>query len=151
MLALLAAGSVLGALVAERVERRLGRARTLVLSLVAGAAPALTLAATSDTVAVGAAFVVGGVGMMLWNVVTVSLRQRMTPDHLLGRVNSAYRLVAWGTRPLGALAGGLVAEALGLRFVFAAAGVVILVGLVGMLRVTDAAMAVAEREPADTT
>ena len=37
----------------------------------------------------------------------MSLRQRITPDPLLGRVNSAYRLLAWGTMPLGAAAGGL--------------------------------------------
>ena len=48
------------------------------------------------------------------NVVMVSLRQRVTPDRLLGRVNSAYRLVAWGTMPIGALLGGLVADAFGL-------------------------------------
>jgi hypothetical protein len=32
----------------------------------------------------------------LWNVITVSLRQRLIPDHLLGRVNSVYRFFAWG-------------------------------------------------------
>ena len=60
----------------------------------------------------------GGVGISIWNVITVSLRQRITPGRLLGRVNSAYRLVAWGTMPLGAIAGGLLAEFLGLRAVF---------------------------------
>ncbi len=42
--------------------------------------------------------------IVLWNVVTVSLRQRITPDRLLGRMNAAYRLVGWGTMPLGAAA-----------------------------------------------
>jgi hypothetical protein len=40
----------------------------------------------------------------------VSLRQRIAPDHLLGRVNAGYRLFAWGTMPIGALLGGLIAE-----------------------------------------
>jgi hypothetical protein len=43
---------------------------------------------------------------MLWNVVTVSYRQRVIPDELLGRVNSLYRFFGWGMMPVGALAGG---------------------------------------------
>lgn len=41
-----------------------------------------------------------------WNVITVSLRQRIIPDALPARVNSAYRMLGWGMMPLGALAGG---------------------------------------------
>ena len=43
------------------------------------------------------AFCLGGVGVSIWNVITVSLRQQITPGRLRGRVNGAYRLVAWGT------------------------------------------------------
>ena len=43
---------------------------------------------------------------MLWNVSTVSWRQRRIPSELLGRVNSIYRFFGWGSMPLGALAGG---------------------------------------------
>lgn len=47
---------------------------------------------------------------MLWNVVTVSYRQRLIPDDLLGRVNSVYRFFGWGAMPFGAMgAGALVA------------------------------------------
>ncbi len=74
----------------------------------------------------------------------MSLRQRVTPHRLLGRLNSAYRLLAWGTIPLGAAAGGFVAQFFGLRTVFIGAGVVILCLLVGMIWVTDARMAEAE-------
>ena len=56
-----------------------------------------------------------GFSVTLWNVVTVSLRQRIVPGHLLGRVNSVYRMLGWGLMPAGALAGGLVARAAGLR------------------------------------
>ena len=44
----------------------------------------------------------------LWNVITVSLRQRIIPSHLLGRVNSVYRFFAWGMMPIGAAASGLI-------------------------------------------
>ena len=45
---------------------------------------------------------------LLWNVVTVSYRQRFIPDALLGRVNSIYRFFGWGLLPFGALASGAI-------------------------------------------
>ena len=45
---------------------------------------------------------------MLWNVITVSLRQTIIPDRLLGRVNSVYRFFAWGMMPIGLAVGGFV-------------------------------------------
>ena len=39
---------------------------------------------------------------ILWNVITVSLRQSVIPDRLLGRVNSVYRFFGWGMMPIGA-------------------------------------------------
>ncbi|MFM7685316.1 MAG: hypothetical protein ACKPDI_05250 [Actinomycetota bacterium] len=44
----------------------------------------------------------------LWNVITVSFRQTVIPDELLGRVNSVYRFFAWGSIPIGSALGGLV-------------------------------------------
>ena len=46
----------------------------------------------------------------IWNVVTMALRQRAVPDELLGRVSAAYRLMVFVAMPLGALAGGLIAD-----------------------------------------
>ncbi|HEY7522926.1 MAG TPA: hypothetical protein VH720_04605, partial [Candidatus Limnocylindrales bacterium] len=92
------------------------------------------------------AFFVSGVGVIAWNVVTVSLRQRIVPDQLLGRLNASYRLLAWGTQPLGAIVGGAIGEAFGIRAVFVVAGVLTLLVLVGRLVVTDAAIAAAEAE-----
>ena len=45
---------------------------------------------------------------ILWNVVTVSMRQEIIPDQILGRVNSVYRFFALGSQPIGALIGGLL-------------------------------------------
>ena len=55
------------------------------------------------------------------------------PGRLLGRVNSAYRLVAWGTQPLGAALGGLLAAVAGLRAPYLLAGVVLL-AMAGAMR-----------------
>ena len=81
---------------------------------------------------------------MLWNIITVSLRQRITPDRLLGRLNSCYRLLAWGTIPLGAAVGGLLAQWFGLRLVFVVMTGVTLSSFLLMRSVTDTAIEAAE-------
>ncbi len=146
LLACTAAGSVLGSFATEWLIKAIGRAWSLVASLVAGALFVGLPALTASPVLIGVGFFIGGGGLIAWNVVTVSLRQRITPDRLLGRVNSCYRLVAWGTMPLGAAAGGLLGQLIGLRAVFALMAVLVLVELVGMLIVTDHRMDEAERE-----
>jgi MFS family permease len=146
LLSTVAAGSLFGSLVAERVERRVGRARSLTLSILGNSLLIGTPALTANPFLVGAAFFVGGITNAVWNVITVSLRQRITPDRLLGRLNSGYRLVAWGTRPLGAVAGGLLAQAFGLRAVFVIMTPLTLALLAGMTKVTEQAMDAAERD-----
>ena len=143
-------GSLLGTWLAVPAERRLGRVRTLVVSVVLCAATLVVYVLTTSPVLVGISFAVSGVGMVLWNVVTVSLRQRITPDRLLGRMNAAYRLVGWGMMPIGSLLGGLLAEWLGLRPTFLVAAVITLATLVGFRWVTEAAVARAEAAEAPT-
>jgi MFS family permease len=144
LLTALGVGSLLGTWLAVPAERRLGRVRTLVVSVPLFAASLAVPAVTAHPVPVAASFVASGVGIVLWNVVTVSLRQRITPDRLLGRMNASYRLVGWGTMPLGALAGGVLAETLGLRLTFVVAAVATLAVLAGFRVVTEAAIDRAE-------
>jgi MFS family permease len=146
LFATIAAGSLVGAILADPIIRRLGRSRSLALGIFGGVATVGVAAVTTSPLVIAAAFLVGGVTIALWNVVAVSLRQRITPDRILGRINSSYRLVAWGTRPLGAAAGGLLGQLLGLRAVFAVAAALILATLLGMTQVTDAAIGAAEEE-----
>jgi MFS family permease len=144
----IAGGSLIGALLADPIIRRLGRSRSLALGILGGVATVGTPALTTNVLVIAVAFLIGGVTNALWNVVAVSLRQRITPDRILGRINSSYRLVAWGTRPLGAAAGGLLGELLGLRAVFGIAAALILATLIGMTQITDTAIATAEHDPA---
>jgi MFS family permease len=150
LFATIAAGSLIGALVADPVIRRLGRSRSLFLGILGGVGTVGVAAVTTVPLVIAVAFLLGGLTNSLWNVVAVSLRQRITPDRILGRINSSYRLVAWGTRPLGAAAGGLLGELLGLRAVFAFAAAVILATLVGMTRITDTAISTAEHDAASS-
>ncbi len=140
-----AVGAFAGSFVAERVVALLGRARSLALTVLSTVALVGVPAVTTDAWVIGAVYAVGGAGIAVWNVVTVSLRQRITPDALLGRLNSCYRLLAWGTMPLGAAAGGLLGELFGLRSVFVVMAAVSAATLLGMLVVDDRAMDAAER------
>ena len=81
-------------------------------------------------------------GTTVWNTVTVSLRQRIVPANLFGRVNSVYRWLVWGSISIGAALGGLVAREFGLRapFFFGAGfGVVALITL--FFSITPASLA----------
>jgi MFS family permease len=138
-------GSLAGSLVVERVERRLGRARLLALAVLVGAVMMAVPGITPNAWIVGASFAASGLVFMMWNVVTVSLRQRIVPDRLLGRVNASYRLLAWGGQPLGAMLGGVAAEVFGLQAVFLLAGVLSATLLLGNRILTEAAIAAAER------
>lgn len=150
LLTLAAAGSLLGSLVVARVERALGRRRLLRLCIVVDGA-ATALLATANLPVAAVVGVVLGVTQILWNVVAVSLRQRIAPDHLLGRVNAAHRVVTWGAMPLGAALGGALAEVVGVRGVFLVSGVAMALVVLATGPITDEAMAAAERaagEPA---
>ena len=137
LLAVTPVGAVLGSLVATRLADRLGRSACLWIGLVTFTGFAAIPAITANPWIVGAVFAASGMGIMIWNVVAVSLRQQVTPHHLMGRMNSAYRLLAWGLQPLGAGLGGLIGETLGLRPVFVIAAVFSALTAFGMLVVTN--------------
>ncbi len=122
-----AAGAVLGSMMAARLARRFGNGVTLTVAVTVSAASFFVPALWAQPVAVAASLAIGGFGGLVWNILTVSMRQSLVPDALLGRVNSAYRLFGWGTMPLGAISGGLIADSFGLRAPFLVAGIVGLV------------------------
>jgi MFS family permease len=119
LLTAMAIGSLAATPLVEWFELRVGRRRSLLVSLllfpIGPAVPALTASVPANVLA---ALVVGFV-LVLWNVITVTYRQRVVPDGLLGRVNAGYRLLAWGTMPLGAALGGALAATIGLQGTFA--------------------------------
>ena len=117
LLAVLAAGGVVGAAIADRVHRWLGYRRTLI-----GAAALTGLGMVLLGTARGP--VMAGVGMvglalpgMVWNVTTRVVRQVHLPVAVLGRVSSVVRTIALCATPAGAILGGAVAEAHGVAAV----------------------------------
>ena len=103
-----AIGGILAGWTASMVSKRLGSGPSLWLTLLGGAATSAVIGLVSNVPTVAAMFAIYSFLAVLWNVITVSLRQSIIPDHLLGRVNSVYRFFAWGMIPIGSLAGGLI-------------------------------------------
>jgi len=118
-----AIGSVLGGLVNPAITRRLGLLPSLTVAMAAFAVTDAGVGLAPNFAVAAALMACNGFFVTMWNVVTVTLRQRIVPAELLGRVNSAYRMIGWGLMPLGALAGGFVAHAAGLRAAYVVAGV----------------------------
>jgi MFS family permease len=123
-----AAGGVAGGFLAERVGGLLGMGRTISVIFLLEAAAFATLALTTNPLLAGAMIALDALAGTIWNVVTISLRQELIPERLLGRVFSAFRMVGFGGMALGALASGLLAREFGLTVPFwvAAATMVVL-------------------------
>lgn len=102
-----AVGGVVGGWSASAMAKRLGAGPSLMLTLSIGGLSTIVIGLATHWLIVWAMFAVSMLFGTLWNVITVSLRQAIIPDHLLGRVNSVYRFFAWGMMPVGAALGGL--------------------------------------------
>ncbi len=123
LLAAAAVGSVLGGLLNPWLTRRLGQVPSLVIAMGAVSVIYIGIGLAPNAPVLAALEVCNGFMVTMWNIVTVTLRQRIVPNDMLGRVNSAYRMIGWGLMPVGAVAGGLVAHVAGLRAPYVIAGV----------------------------
>lgn len=107
-----AIGAVIGSLVGPGLTRRLRSGTALALSVVVLAVTDGSLGLMSSFWPLWSASLIGGAFVVVWNVITVSLRQSLIPDRLLGRVNAVYRFFGWGTIAIGTLLGGLLVAVL---------------------------------------
>ena len=118
-----AVGGLAGSFFADRIIGWLGSGRALQASVLISAVVLSLIALSESAFVVWAAFLLIGITVVVWNVITVSFRQAVVPEIIFGRVNSVYRLLGWGGMSVGALLGGLLARSFGLTtpFWFAAA------------------------------
>jgi len=121
-LATVAAGNILGSVLADGQVKRFGSARTLIGATIASGVGYLLMASSHSWVLAGPAYALVGVAVAMISVVAISLRQRLTPHHLMGRVGGAWRGIVWGAAPIGALAAGTLATLGGLRLPLVLAG-----------------------------
>jgi MFS family permease len=134
-----AAGSLAGSVLASRIGRRFATGPLLLVAAGASGLSVAVVGVAPNAWVAGAAFALGGFAGIVWNVVTVSMRQSIIPDRLLGRVNSVYRLLAWGTLPIGAALGGALATEFGLRAAYLIPGVLLLFMPLACIRIVTTA------------
>lgn len=132
-------GALLGAIAVERLGRRIGVGRTILITQVFTGVSRLLIPLAGGPVwlaipvLAASEFLLGFV-RIAFNVTQVSLRLAITPYRMHGRVNATMRFVMWGVTPFGALAGGLLATtAIGLRGTLLVAGIGVLVAFVPLL------------------
>jgi MFS family permease len=111
-------GFLAGTFVTRRLGARIGIGPVICLASPIGAAGMLIMALAPSAGPIPvlvAGQVILGMGIALFNLQSLSLRQAITPAGLLGRVNAVVRLVGWGTIPAGAALGGWLGGVIGLR------------------------------------
>jgi MFS family permease len=140
----IAVGTIAGTLLATWIERQLGRANLFVACIVALLVMDLVWIVVPQPLIIGIVLGVSGTITGAFNVVFGSIRQRIVPNHLLGRVMGSFRVISWGALPLGALLGGIVGQTFGLTAVFIGAAAIHLCLLPSRLILTDAFMAQVE-------
>lgn len=112
-------GALGGAVLAGPLGRRWGIGPTLIGVLILACLLPL-LIPLANGVLIGACWLTAisfflNMGIVISNIHVVSLRQAITPNRLLGRMNASYRFVTWGCMPLGSLLGGFLGNAIGIR------------------------------------
>ena len=116
-----AAGGLLGAMAAPRLAARIGEGTVIPLCAVASSV-FLVLVPLAAVVAEPAVSLVlllisefgFGFGVLVYNIMQLTMRQRVCPPRLLGRMNASIRFAVWGVMPLAALASGILGEHIGL-------------------------------------
>ena len=124
-------GTLIAAVLVGRRNSRLRGGQVMMVALFGISGTMFVLGLVPHVVAALVAFAVMGLAGGTWNVLSATRRQRRTPHAMIGRVSSAFRVVAWGVIPVGAALGGLVGERWGVSSVFLlAGGVIAVLGLV---------------------
>jgi len=113
-----APGALLGAVLSERAARKFGPGPTIIAaSALSGLSGTLVLLAHGSMVWIAAVLILSevclGATNVIYNVNQLSLRQAVTPNRLLGRMNASMRFLIWGTLPLGGLLAGLLGSTIG--------------------------------------
>jgi MFS family permease len=125
-------GVLVAALLAQRITARIRLGPAILIGMTVGQLGMLIIPLAPTTHAYAwfvGAFVLFGFGGTLYNIDQVSLRQAITPDRMQGRMNASMRFMVWGTMPIGALLGGILGTALGLRQTLLVAGIGALVAI----------------------
>jgi MFS family permease len=149
-----AAGGLIGAVVAPRIARVIGIGRTIMVGAVLFPAPIAIAAAANGTpltnaIVLSSAELLSSVGVMLFDINQNAVITAVTPDDMRGRTAGAFSTINYGSRPVGAIVGGLLGTAIGLRPTLLIAAVGGTLAVCWLLRSPIAHMATVAADPAD--
>ena len=113
-------GAVLGSLVTRRLADRIGIGPAFLVGCIVFPAPLVLvpLAGGPRPLVLGLLFLAefgSGLGVMILDITSASIKAAIVPDRLRARVSGAYMVVNYGVRPLGSLLGGVLGSTIGLR------------------------------------
>lgn len=119
VLSLGALGGLIGAIATPHLVRGLGEGRALVAGAVGFGTVGVCVPLAAELPGLALPLLVAGgffgnAGVLIYNITQVSFRQRITPRHLLARMNASVRFCVWGVMPIGALLAGVLGERIGL-------------------------------------
>ena len=133
-----AVGGLIGAVLAGRIGRRIGIGPAYLLGMVLFPAPLILVPAAGGPkpLVLAILFVsefLSGLGVMILDINAGAFQTALTPDRLRARATGAFRFVNYGVRPLGALLGGALGSAMGLRSALWLSSIAALAGILWML------------------
>ncbi|MFI5486171.1 MFS transporter [Micromonospora echinaurantiaca] len=134
LLATGAAGGLAGSFAADRLIARFRHRHVLTWSLATAAGVPLLLVVAPHRVAAVAVVVTTSASFAVLNVAALSIRHRLVPEGLLGRVVAASRMLTFGCTALGALAGGALAARAGVEAPFLFSGAVAVIATLAWWR-----------------
>ena len=105
-----AVGGIAGGWSGAWIVARMGPARTAQIMLISSAPAFAAMAIAPGAITLALVLAIFSFTGLVWNTVSVSYRQRMIPDAILGRVNSIYRMMAWGMMPVGLMLSGILVQ-----------------------------------------
>ena len=149
-----AVGGIVGAVLAPRIARVIGIGRTIMVGAVLFPAPIAIAAAANGTpltnaIILSAAELLSSIGVMLFDINQNAVITAVTPDDMRGRTAGAFSTINYGSRPVGAIVGGLLGTAIGLRPTLLVAAVGGTLAVCWLVRSPIAHMATVAADPTD--
>ena len=130
--------AVLGAFLADTIAKQWGPGPAMMWGTSLGCLSQGMISLTNGPVLIQMVILISaqclqGIGSPIYSINQLSVRQMLTPDRVLGRVNASRRFIVFGIRPIGALLGGVLGELIGVRWTLVTATAVMLVGVLYLM------------------
>ncbi|MEJ8545581.1 MFS transporter [Brevibacillus borstelensis] len=99
-------GSILGGQFVSKIKNKIGTRNSILLAIAVMGLGYGCTGLSSHWAIVGVLYTISAFFVVVWNIISVSIRQRLVPNELLGRVNGVFRFLSLGISSIGAFLGG---------------------------------------------